>query len=1320
MNHNESQSNGNPDHMESMSNYNTLPVWATGYVRLQGWTVPVVATREVQEKYKGIADYVPHASDVMKGYQDIMRHTRAAEKVELVEVEGQLQMKIHFRRSDLMQGANDELSQSANDDLRQRAGDDLRQTMDDFQQRTGICIQPVTFGDHQDINGPCVSEECDWGCVGTNMDMNDTGATGHEVLSCGDDSQSPRETLSVKTMQKGHYRRPEKLKQIDPNKSQSNGDPDNWESMKDCDRLADVATDFGRVQCWTVPVVATREVQEKYGGISDYVRHACDAIKRYRDVTGHARVARKVELIDIGGRLLIRIHFRSNDFRQRTIDDLRQRTNDDLRQRAQNDLRQRVNEDLRQRPNDNLRQSTTDGFMQRANDVICIQPVSDGDHQADNKPCSYEEYDRAPGGTTMDMMDTGATGQELRSCGYDNGVYRGSCPSPTLPCTKMSSTSDVGLHITGQHEDIVSQPVGALVHMQEVYLKSGLEVVTVRKEAILPHHDDIVKPDGINTTVAGDEDNVHDAVEIITPKNEFGDVRELGIHDKGGEASTDVTNIMEHDEGCGVQTDMGNITRNGGGSDVAIDVENIKRHAEDGGEQTDIDIILGYDEECDAQIDIESIMRYDVEGDAQTGVENIMRYDEEGDAQTDIENIMRYDEERDAGVENIMGCGDGGAVQTYTGNVIKYDDQGGAQTGFKNMGYGEGYAVRTNVEHIMGHDAQEEMETIADYRSGEQHDSGENLIRHSVTQSTPASKHGLWEDHVYCKRHTIDIIHPNAVQVVTKQESGSESGPVSKPVCLGSKAQMLPRADKYYSMDGEHDKSQSRVKTIMHGTRKDDFQSMGHSKSLAMECGSGDMEDVACSIPLDMECWNDAMETGDDHIGQGDRKSGDCGSQTEDDCTPSDMEAGNSLGLSGDDGCSVISNQGGNYACDISLTGGHPRKPPGVINKGQNERSTGNRHVVVIRKLMENCDDSNSEQISSGRQMTYTWITTTLPAEIWKDHSYCWRPENSVSQSKINPAIVQPRLEATCSARQLVNDGGLETLAVGFRCREPIANICEQQCDSGHDGISLQSSDVNHEHQAADIDAIYKSVNQDTNDDIKRSVNRRTDADLLHNSGNQGSDDDVIRNVQDILSKYYRRQSKYGLFECLICSKTMRYCAGIRGHVQMHTGKCYKCPDCHRSFACHLYFKQHKKRHKNTVHKCMKCDARFAYRSDKVNHQWEVHQLGSFPCKYCDKTFRGSRLLQEHTVKHTGEKAFQCHICGMTMPTSHRLRQHLLHHSTPVQCHICDKRFPMKYALRKHIRNRHENNPPHLCEKCGNRFATTRNLTRHLRVIHGE
>ena len=123
--------------------------------------------------------------------------------------------------------------------------------------------------------------------------------------------------------------------------------------------------------------------------------------------------------------------------------------------------------------------------------------------------------------------------------------------------------------------------------------------------------------------------------------------------------------------------------------------------------------------------------------------------------------------------------------------------------------------------------------------------------------------------------------------------------------------------------------------------------------------------------------------------------------------------------------------------------------------------------------------------------------------------------------------------------------------------------------------------------------------------------------------------------VNDIEAKYHRLSEK-GLFECLICDRTIKSRAAMRRHIRSHTGympyKCpdcdrtyyqraqmrvhmrthtghrpYKCSDCNRAFFSLQCLQQHKKQHENKMHMCTKCDARFAFRFEKQKHIVEVH-----------------------------------------------------------------------------------------------------------------
>merc|ERR1712071_496797 len=77
-------------------------------------------------------------------------------------------------------------------------------------------------------------------------------------------------------------------------------------------------------------------------------------------------------------------------------------------------------------------------------------------------------------------------------------------------------------------------------------------------------------------------------------------------------------------------------------------------------------------------------------------------------------------------------------------------------------------------------------------------------------------------------------------------------------------------------------------------------------------------------------------------------------------------------------------------------------------------------------------------------------------------------------------------------------------------------------------------------------------------------------------------------------------------------------------------------------------------------------------------------------CELCPSSaFSSQSKLNDHMLKHTGER--------------------------PFKCSFCDKSYPVKATLTAHLRL-HANEKPHQCERCGKAFLIRSLLEQHLRT----
>ncbi|XP_059380241.1 ras-responsive element-binding protein 1-like isoform X1 [Carassius carassius] len=139
-------------------------------------------------------------------------------------------------------------------------------------------------------------------------------------------------------------------------------------------------------------------------------------------------------------------------------------------------------------------------------------------------------------------------------------------------------------------------------------------------------------------------------------------------------------------------------------------------------------------------------------------------------------------------------------------------------------------------------------------------------------------------------------------------------------------------------------------------------------------------------------------------------------------------------------------------------------------------------------------------------------------------------------------------------------------------------------------------------------------------------------------------------------------------------------------------------------------------------------------------------QKGSYPCRFCDRVFAFSGVLQAHMRYHLGILPHQCNICDYVAPDKATLIRHLRTHSgeRPYVCRLCHYPFTVKANCERHLRKKHmksnrkeiEKNIKYVtsstadlleqagtsettCRFCGEDLKTFRALQIHLRTHNG-
>ena len=134
---------------------------------------------------------------------------------------------------------------------------------------------------------------------------------------------------------------------------------------------------------------------------------------------------------------------------------------------------------------------------------------------------------------------------------------------------------------------------------------------------------------------------------------------------------------------------------------------------------------------------------------------------------------------------------------------------------------------------------------------------------------------------------------------------------------------------------------------------------------------------------------------------------------------------------------------------------------------------------------------------------------------------------------------------------------------------------------------------------------------------------------------------------------------------------------------------------------------------------CLFCQKTFKGPSRKDNaktHSWIHEGSITHSCSICGKKFAQQHALEDHLMRHFGQKPYYCYSCKKPFATESEVTKHEKIHDKTETCEICGKIFSSKYLFGKHKRT-HIRDTPFICLTCGEAFFQVSALKRH-RKIH--
>ncbi|XP_042878604.1 zinc finger protein 236-like [Penaeus japonicus] len=197
----------------------------------------------------------------------------------------------------------------------------------------------------------------------------------------------------------------------------------------------------------------------------------------------------------------------------------------------------------------------------------------------------------------------------------------------------------------------------------------------------------------------------------------------------------------------------------------------------------------------------------------------------------------------------------------------------------------------------------------------------------------------------------------------------------------------------------------------------------------------------------------------------------------------------------------------------------------------------------------------------------------------------------------------------------------------------------------------------------------------------------------------------------EYLLRHLRKHT--GDFTCQHCLKVFARKEGLQKHNCPNEAKerSFHCSLCSKEFINPVLLQQHYLKH-NGNRKCDRCRRTFANRSELDRHLKScpsVEVTTFFQCGVCGKDFVNQTILDRHMAGHT--RQYQCDICSKPYRSSTKLAQHVplcrqsqqLASTGQVTCEDCGVAFTDATEFRSHY---HTHTHPYHCSCCGHRFRS--------------
>lgn len=198
----------------------------------------------------------------------------------------------------------------------------------------------------------------------------------------------------------------------------------------------------------------------------------------------------------------------------------------------------------------------------------------------------------------------------------------------------------------------------------------------------------------------------------------------------------------------------------------------------------------------------------------------------------------------------------------------------------------------------------------------------------------------------------------------------------------------------------------------------------------------------------------------------------------------------------------------------------------------------------------------------------------------------------------------------------------------------------------------------------------------------------------------------------------------YQNFICEVCGMGFVSRGQVLSHRQSHDIGTFNCSKCTKTFDTERKKKSHEKSHESKLRrKCFQCGERFSTQIAKAKHLVEKHGAPELTvkCQYCDKVFGYYENMMVHIKRvHLMTRNHECPHCAMPFFTKEALKTHIQTHTGEkiYTCDICKNMYKTKTILKEHLKI-HFNIKRFKCKQCDMSFVQKSGLKGHVSSKHG-